>query len=110
MPYERPLSAFLIRYAAHAHHYTAGGCCLLLADVAVGNVETVVRWDAARGAPSTGFDSIVIPGRKLPSQSGPGGGREMNVEEYVIFDGVRVVTRVSRSEYRRSGAFRSCAQ
>ena len=56
------------------------------------------------------FDSIVIPGRKLPSQSGPGGGREMNVEEYVIFDGVRVVTRVSRSVYRRSGAFRSCAQ
>ena len=110
MPYERPLSAFLIRYAVYAHHYTAGGCCLFLADVAVGNVETVVRWDAARGAPSTGFDSIVIPGRKLPSQSCPGGGREMNVEEYVIFDGVRVVTRVSRSVYRRSGAFRSCAQ
>ena len=90
VPSECPLSASLIRYAAHAHHYTAGGCCLLLADVAVGNVETVVRRDAARGAPSAGFDSIVIPGRKLPSQSGPGGGREMN-EEYVIFDGSQAV-------------------
>ena len=74
------------RYAAHARHYTAGGGALLWVDVAVGNVETVVRRDASRGAPSAGFDSIVIPGRKLPSQGGSGGAREVN-EEYVVFDG-----------------------
>lgn len=104
---------YFSKYASHAHHYTAGGGCLLLAEVAVGNVETVVRRDASRGAPSAGFDSIVIPGdcdrgalraplltldglvpaltlampgRTLPSQSGVGGAREMN-EEYVVFDG-----------------------
>ena len=61
---------YFSKYAAHAHHYTAGGGCVLLAQVAVGNTETVVREDASRGAPSHGFDSIVVPGRRLPSNRG----------------------------------------
>ena len=64
-----------------------GGCgCVLLAQVAVGNAETVVARDAARGAPSEGFDSIVVPGRRLPSQAKGAPASEVN-EEYVIFDG-----------------------
>ena len=76
---------YFSKYAAHAHHYTGGSGCVLLAEVAVGNAETVVKRDARRGAPSPGYDSIVVPGRRLPSQ-GDGGGAEVN-EEYVIFDG-----------------------
>ena len=80
---------------------------MLLVQVAVGNAETVVRRDAARGAPSSGFDSIVVPGRQLPSQlhdarekkpgwNGPKGRQTADKdrskraqvnEEYVIFDG-----------------------
>ena len=84
---------------------------MLLAQVAVGNAETVVRRDEGRGAPSASYDSIVVPGRPLPSlqarpkagapsaaaaSTGPSssvaasvrrrGGGEMS-EEYVIFDG-----------------------
>jgi hypothetical protein len=60
---------YFSKYAAHAQHYTGGSGCVLLAEVAVGNAETVVRRDAARGAPSAGFDSIAVPGRPLPSQA-----------------------------------------
>ena len=73
------------RYASHAHHYTAGSGCVLLAEVAVGYAETVVQRDAARGAPSEGYDSIVVPGRRRPAQPAASVA-EVN-EEYVIFDG-----------------------
>ena len=82
---------YFSKYAGHAHAYTGGSGCLLLAEVAVGNAETVVRRDgSARGAPSAGYDSMVVPGRRLPSQeagaaSGGGG------EEFVIFDGSQVL-------------------
>ena len=97
---------YFTKYASHAHHYNGGSCCVLLVQVAVGNAETVVRRDAGRGAPSTGFDSIVVPGRQLPSQlhgvrdkkpgwNGPKGSQPADKdhkrspvnEEYVIFDG-----------------------
>lgn len=81
---------YFSKYAAHAHHYTGGGGALLLVDVAVGNTETVVRRDVARGAPSEGYDSIVVPGRRLPSQAGDGASADVN-EEYVIFDGSQAV-------------------
>ena len=82
---------YFSKYAAHADNYTEGGGCLLLAEVAVGNAETVVRRDPARGAPSPGYDSIVIPGRRLPSQRGiDSTSGEVN-EEYVVFDGSQVM-------------------
>ena len=84
---------YFSKYATHAHHYTAGGGCVLLAEVAVGNTETVVRRDPSRGAPSAGFDSMVVPGRRLPSAGGlrgGGAGGDVN-EEYVIFDGSQAV-------------------
>ena len=60
----------------------------MLAEVAVGNPETVVRRNAKRGAPSEGFDSIVVPGRRLPSQeAGVMAGSSDAGEEYVVFDG-----------------------
>jgi len=77
---------YFSRFASHAHHYTGGGGGVLLAQVAVGNAETVVARDAARGAPSEGFDSIVVPGRRLPSQAKGAPASEVN-EEYVLFDG-----------------------
>ena len=79
---------YFTKYASRAHFYNAGGGCLLLCQVAVGNTETVMRRDGGRGAPSAGFDSIVVPGRRLPSQTGEEGaaGGRFN-EEYVIFDG-----------------------
>ena len=84
---------YFTKYASRAHYYNAGGGCLLLTQVAVGNTETVMRRDGSRGAPSSGFDSIVVPGRRLPSQtaadSGTHGGR-FN-EEYVIFDASQAV-------------------
>lgn len=83
---------YFSKYATHAHHYTAGGGCVLLAEVAVGSTETVVRRDAGRGAPSAGFDSMVVPGRRLPSASGLRGVATGDVnEEYVIFDGSQAV-------------------
>ena len=50
-----------------------------------------MRRDGGRGAPSAGFDSIVVPGRRLPSQTDEEGaasarGGRFN-EEYVVFDG-----------------------
>ena len=60
---------------------------MLLAEVAVGRAETVVRRDAGRGAPSAGFDSIVVPGRRLPSQEEHAAGGGAVNEEYVCFDG-----------------------
>ena len=78
---------YFSKYAAHAHHYTGGSGCVLLAEVAVGNAETVVVRDAARGAPSEGFDSIVVPGRRLPSQREHKAAAAHVNEEYVIFDG-----------------------
>ena len=65
---------YFSKYATHALHYTAGGGCVLLAEVAVGNTETDVRRDTGRGAPSAGFDSMVVPGRRLPSAGGLKGG------------------------------------
>ena len=59
---------------------------MLLAEVAIGRAETIVAQDAARGAPSEGFDSITVPGRRLPSQAHGAVSAEVN-EEYVIFDG-----------------------
>ena len=60
---------------------------MLLVEVAVGNAETVVRRDADRRAPSAGFDSIVVPGRRLPSQGQDAASAAGVNEEYVIFDG-----------------------
>ena len=80
---------YFSKYATHAQHYAGGDNCVLLAEVAVGNTETVVRKDSGRGAPAAGFDSMVVPGRRLPAASGLATGRaagEVN-EEYVVFDG-----------------------
>ena len=79
---------YFCKYAHHAHHYTGGSGCVLVAEVAVGNAETVIRRDASRRAPSAGYDSIVVPGRPLPSHAEGGGSAEVN-EEYVLFDGTQ---------------------
>ena len=77
---------YFSRYASRAHHLSGGAGALLLAAVAVGNTETVVRRDGRRGAPSEeGFDSIVVPGRALP-HAGAAASAGCS-EEYVIFDG-----------------------
>eukprot|EP00965_Chrysotila_dentata_P089007 2938543-Pleurochrysis_carterae.AAC.1 len=60
---------YFSRYASYAHYFSNGSGHLLLALVAVGNTETVVRRNASRGAPSPGFDAIITPGRPLPSKS-----------------------------------------
>lgn len=91
---------YFSRYASRAHCFTGGSGCLLLALVAVGNTETVVRRDGSRGAPSPGYDSIIIPGRPLPAVAsalrGPSDPAVVSrgsyasaphSEEYVIFDG-----------------------
>ena len=86
------------RYASRAHYYNGGCGSVLLCLVAVGNTETVMRRDCSRGAPSSGFDSIVVPGRRLPSQAvgrgecgaNPAGHARFN-EEYVVFDGSQVL-------------------
>lgn len=81
---------YFTRYASRAHHFAGGTGCLLLALVAVGQTETVVKRDERRGAPSPGFDSVIVPGRQLPSSathpSGRGGGGSFS-EDYIIFDG-----------------------
>ena len=82
---------YFTRYASRAHHFSGGEGCVLLALVAVGNTETVVKRDERRGAPSAGFDSVIVPGRQLPSTvgqlpSGRAGGGSFG-EDYVIFDG-----------------------
>ena len=63
--------------------------CLLLALVAVGDTETVVRRDERRGAPSAGFDSVIVPGRQLPPTAArlPSGRAGGFGEDYLIFDG-----------------------
>ena len=88
------LSRYFTRYASRAHHFGSGGGgggagCLLLTLVAVGNTETVVRRDARRGAPSAGFDSVIVPGRQLPQTAGrlPSGRSGGFGEDYLIFDG-----------------------
>ena len=81
---------YFSRYASSAHRFSGGAGALLLALVAVDNTETVMRPDASRGAPSAGYDSIVIPGRKDPSCASAGGASPASArfcEEYVIFDG-----------------------
>lgn len=79
---------YFSKFAHHAHQYTGGSGCVMLVDVAVGNTETVVRCDTTRVAPSAGYDSIVVPGRRLPSQER--GTRGVS-EEYVIFEGAQVL-------------------
>ena len=81
---------YFTRYASRAHHFASGAGCLLLALVAVGNTETVVKRDERRGAPSPGFDSVIVPGRQIPAGAGLPAGRAGGssfAEDYVIFDG-----------------------
>jgi len=91
---------YFSRYASRAHSFAAGSGHLLLARVAAGNIETVVRCDGARGAPSPGYDSIIVPGRPLPvatsARKGAHAGRSSQApapfsEEYVIFDGTQAM-------------------
>jgi len=81
---------YFSKYASHAHCFSGGCGALLLALVAVGSTETVVRRNESRGAPSDGFDSIIIPGRPLPSRAPSSTGSASYgsfSQEYVIFDG-----------------------
>ena len=78
-------------YFSKAHHYSEGSGKVLLCLVALGNSETVVTAEAKRDKPGKGFDSICVPGRRLPS-SGLVKGSSMKpvlsgnaMEEYVIF-------------------------
>ena len=75
---------YFSKYASRAHLYNAGGSAVLLALVAIGNTETVVRRDSRRRAPSTGYDSIIVPGRAHPFRDEAIPGRFS--EEYVVFD------------------------
>ncbi|XP_060552114.1 uncharacterized protein LOC132713503 isoform X3 [Ruditapes philippinarum] len=61
---------------------------LLKVEVAIGNVETVVKADRTRTVPSQGFDSIITPGR-LTHMLGQGDA-SMN-QEYIIFDAHQVL-------------------
>ena len=85
------LSTILVLMPAECLNRARGcGARLISAQVAVGNTETVVRRNPSRGAPSEGYDAMIVPGRQLPSRAGSGGGRAAGVpssEEYVIFDG-----------------------
>ena len=58
----------------------------------MGNTETVVKRDERRGAPSPGFDSVIVPGRPLPPAAGrqPSGRAGGFGEDYLLFDGSQV--------------------
>ena len=55
----------------------------------VGNTETVVKRDERRGAPSPGFDSVIVPGRPLPPAARHQPSRRSGGygEDYLLFDG-----------------------
>ena len=55
----------------------------------VGNTETVVKRDERRGAPSAGFDSVIVPGRPLPPAARHQPSRRSGGygEDYLLFDG-----------------------
>jgi len=84
-------------YFSKAHYYSEGSGKVLLCLVALGNSETVVSIEAKREKPSKGFDSICVPGRRLPlsgevkedTMGGPASGNAM--EEYVVFHPAQVL-------------------
>ena len=56
----------------------------------------MVKRDERRGAPSPGFDSVIVPGRPLPPAAGrqPSGRAGGFGEDYLLFDGSQVRGRV----------------
>ncbi|CAH1242857.1 TNKS2 [Branchiostoma lanceolatum] len=55
---------------------------ILLAEVVLGKTESVVKKNHTRRTPPNGFDSVVTPGRLLPS---PSGVSMVTNQEYVVF-------------------------
>jgi hypothetical protein len=88
------MGAYLSPNAGRAVRYAGGEVggwgCLLLCRVALGSTETVMQEDPERACPSPGYHSLVVPGRRDPSDvSGVGGGG--GGEEYVIFDSSQIL-------------------
>lgn len=78
---------YFSKYPSKAAQFSKLGN-LLKAEVAIGNVETVVKGDRTRTSPSPGYDSIITPGR-LAHMLGQGDA-SMN-QEYVVFDANQVL-------------------
>ncbi|KAL4235608.1 hypothetical protein ACF0H5_004004 [Mactra antiquata] len=78
---------YFSKFPSKAAHFSKLGS-LLKVEVAIGNVETVVKPDRTRTSPSTGYDSILTPGR-LTHMLGQGDA-SMN-QEHVVFDPNQVI-------------------
>ncbi|KAH3831837.1 uncharacterized protein LOC127880314 isoform X2 [Dreissena polymorpha] len=73
---------YFSKYPSKAAQFSKLGS-LLRVEVGIGNVETIVQQDRTRTAPSTGYDSIITPGR-LTHLLGQGDA-SLN-QEYIVFD------------------------
>eukprot|EP01052_Picozoa_sp_SAG31_P002581 SAG31_NODE_92_length_26360_cov_29.601881_10_plen_343_part_00 len=88
-----------------AHHFTDGQGSLLVASVLLGHTATVIREDPNRTAPPAAGNgevqatSILVPGRRLPSQPPHESQSDLTradpaalgEEEYAIFDGRQIL-------------------
>lgn len=70
-----------------SHNYSKSGKVLLV-EVGLGKVETVTEKDSQRKSPSSGYDSILIPGR---NSTHSGNGDNSMSEEYVVFEPSQVM-------------------
>ncbi|XP_078658324.1 uncharacterized protein LOC144903782 [Branchiostoma floridae x Branchiostoma belcheri] len=72
---------------------------ILLAEVVLGKTESVVKKNHTRRTPPNGFDSVVTPGRLLPS---PSGVSMVTNQEYLVFHPDQAVP-VCLIEYQITG-------
>lgn len=84
-------------YFSKAHHYSEGSGKVLLCLVTLGNSETVVSTDPKRAKPGKSYDSICVPGRKLPLSGSVKGALMEEIvsgnamEEYVVFHPAQIL-------------------
>ncbi|XP_064624979.1 uncharacterized protein LOC135486244 isoform X2 [Lineus longissimus] len=71
-------------YPSKAAQFSALGK-LLTVEVAVGKVEAIEKKDHTRVSPSSGFDSVITPGRLSSSSKDDAELKSLN-KEYIIFD------------------------
>ncbi|XP_013409097.1 uncharacterized protein LOC106172764 [Lingula anatina] len=81
---------YFSQFPSKAAQFSALGK-MILAEVALGKTESVLKKDRARVFPPRGFDSIVVPGRLAPSEGAPLSGTPSLNQEYVIFDANQAV-------------------
>ncbi|XP_071498468.1 uncharacterized protein [Diadema antillarum] len=86
---------YFSEYPSVAAQFSAFGK-MLVAEVGLGNTESVVKKDRTRVAPPIGFDSIVTPGRLSRKNADGGDGAHesivpMDCKEYIIFDSLQVL-------------------